>query len=578
MDRGSRYIGSCITAMVLLASGIVTVSAANPQTVLLRDHQAGFDHATPLVTAPVWPPYESDTAVEPSLAVNPSNTLNAVAAYHQGRDPNGGSADIGYATTFDGGKTWTSANVPHLTTVVGGATFNHASDPVVAFGANNTVYINSLVITEDLQGNGTVSQAGLAISTSHDGGATWGDPIVMNMTNATEIQEIGLFDDKNWIAVDMSHASGHHFGRVYVVWDIQQVALYAYCDPDRTGATTQGCDQLSNWTTSSPVGPNNSGFYVFYPQAAIGSYPIILQSGALEIFFNDEGASACNTSSTSYFGEVTSTTAGGTLAWPAPLTFPACDTQIAVDDANAVRLQRAGPDLPTAALNPVSGRIALGWAGGTARTDGLNDPEVVLSTDNTGATWGAPIRVDQGAPTTDNVDRYNTMIDFGPGGDLRVGYRQRQESASTANFSTTIDTYYQVSYDNGATFSPPLKVDTQATNVGWCAFSRGGCFLGDYNQLAAAGANTYLVREEAFADPSDPSEQPFNTGSPPCFCSTSYAGQGTHQTTWVAVVGPPVIGAVTPESPLVTAIVLVGAGTAATALGVRRRRRQSLDA
>jgi len=109
--------------------------------------------------------------------------------------------------------------------------------------------------------------------------------------------------------------------------------------------------------------------------------------------------------------------------------------------------------------------------------------------------------------------------------------------------------------------------------VSWCAFSRGGCFLGDYNQLAAAGANTYLVREEAFADPSDPSELPFNTGSPPCFCSTGYTGQGTHQTTWVTVVGPPEITAVTPESPLVIALVLAGAGTAA-AVGVRRGRRR----
>src|SRR5205823_1706256 len=132
-------------------------------------------------------------------------------------------------------------------------------DPVVAFGPDNVVYINSLVITEDLQGGGNVSQAGLAMSTSHDGGATWGDPIVMQLNNATEVQELGFFDDKNWITVDMSHAAGHHFGRVYAVWDIQQVALYAYCDPDRVGATTQGCDQLSNWTTSV-AGGSNSGF------------------------------------------------------------------------------------------------------------------------------------------------------------------------------------------------------------------------------------------------------------------------------------------------------------------------------
>jgi hypothetical protein len=559
--------------LTLAATTAVAAGGPPPPTVLIRDGQAGFDHATPLVTPPVYPPYESDTAVEPSIASNPANALNAVAVYQQGRDPNGGSADIGFATTTDGGQHWVSGNLPGVTDVVTpGVVYNHASDPVVTFGPNNLVYANYLELNESLDAQGTVNGAGLGVSVSKDGGLTWGTPVVMQLNNAQEVQEIGFFDDKNWITVDNSNAAGHHLGRVYVVWDIQEIALYAYCDPDRAGALTPGCDQLSNWTTSDPVGITNSGFYSAYPSPAIGSYPIILQSGALMDIFNDEGASPCTLSSTPFFGEVTSTTPGGDVVWPAPLTFPACDTQVAADDANGVPLQRAGPDLPTAAIDPVSGRVAIGWAGGSSRSDGRNDPEVAISTDNTGSSWGSPIRIDQGAPTGDYVDRYNTMIGFGPDGSLRAGYRQRQEAASAASMSPIVDTYYQVSYDFGSSWSTPLKVDTQNTDVGWCAFSRGGCFLGDYNELAPAGPDTYIVREEAFADPSDPSETPFNTGSPPCFCPTGYTGQGTHQTTWVALVGPQQNQPNIPETPWVAGLALAGTASAAM-IGVARRRR-----
>jgi hypothetical protein len=485
-----------------------------------------------------------------------------VAAFHAGRDATGSAADIGYATTIDGGVTWTSDNLPHLTSIVDpNQTLNHASDPVVAWGPNNIVYVNSLVTTEQ-GGNPTV--AGLAISTSKDGGLTWEAPVILHYDNPSYLMETHApYDDKNWVTVDMGTGAGHHLGRVYVVWDIQVAMIYAYCDPDNSsmlGAGTPGCDQPGNWSTFAN---GNQGFYSFSAVPGIGAYPLVLQNGNLEIaYLGDAGG----------FVQLTTQQPAGSVTWPAPFVFGA-PGMIASDDATAVQMQRAGADLLTAAVDPLSGRVAVGWAGSTPRSDGKNDPEVVISSDATGQTFGAPIRVDQGAPANDYIDRYNTMIGWGPGGDLRVGYRQRQEAANAVDFSQTIDTFYQVSYDLGATFSAPLKVDTQATDVGYCAFSRNGCFEGDYNQLAPAGANTYLVRAEAFASYAG---EPYNNAPPaagqtPCFCSNN---GHEHQSMWVAVVGPQPASD-TPETPWIAALALSGAAVLGGGAVLARRRRPS---
>ena len=567
MRQRNRTLRVLVIATVA-AAGLSAVTAASASgspapTVLLRDNLASIDNTTQFenTTAP-YPPYQHETNVEPSIGVNPNNVDNAVAAFHEGRDATGSAADIGFATTMDGGNTWTSGNLPHLTSIVDpNQTLNHASDPVVSFGPDNVVYVNSLVTTEQ---NGNPQVAGLAVSESKDGGLTWEAPVIMHDDNVFELATAGFYDDKNWMTVDMSHAAGHHFGRVYVVWDVQVSMLYAYCDPEGTAlgaAGTPGCDQPGNWTTFAN---SNQGFYVFSTTPGIGSYPLVLQNGNLEIVF----------SGTSGFDQVTTLTPAGSVSWPAPLTFNTVLSSIASDDSGAVRLQRAGPDLPTASVDPVSGRVAVGWAGTNPRTDGLNDPEVAISTDATGQTFGSPIRVDQGAPMGDFVDRYNTMLDWGPTGDLRVGYRQRQEALNAADMSQFIDTFYQVSYDDGATFSAPLKVDTQQTDVGYCAFSRNGCFEGDYDQLAAAGANSYLVRDEAFAStPGEPyNNVPTGAANTPCFCSNN---GHEHQSTWVAVVGPEA-AAVTPEAPLTSLLALGGvAGVGGVVLWVRRRRARS---
>src|SRR5262249_2151207 len=208
---------------------------------------------------------QPDTQIEPSIAANPANPKNAVAVYQEGRIANGGDATKGYATTFDGGKTWKYGQVPRLTPEPreGGAV-GGPSEPGVAFGPHNVVYANSLVF--DINANNGL-RSGIVVNVSKDGGRSWGPPAYL------QDDMVGGLNDKNWIVVDNSDAPGHHKGRVYVVWDRIDPVLINYCDHD--------CDRLANWLPSFQTLPN-----VVFAGQGIGAYPVIQKDGGLGIVMN----------------------------------------------------------------------------------------------------------------------------------------------------------------------------------------------------------------------------------------------------------------------------------------------------
>jgi len=72
-------------------------------------------------------PGQHATEVEPHMLANGS-TL--VAAFQTGRIAPGGATDIGWATSTDGGTTWSHGFLPGLTTGEGTGPYDAVSDPV----------------------------------------------------------------------------------------------------------------------------------------------------------------------------------------------------------------------------------------------------------------------------------------------------------------------------------------------------------------------------------------------------------------------------------------------------------------
>jgi hypothetical protein len=123
-----------------------------------------------------------------------------VAAFQVARIFGGGGADLGFATTTDAGKTWTQGLLPGLTVHYKKGNYSAASDASVVYDAKHGVWlISSLPI-----GN---SGDNIAVSRSKDG-LHWGKPIPVDSSGG---------DDKNWITCDNTSTSPF-YGNCYTEW------------------------------------------------------------------------------------------------------------------------------------------------------------------------------------------------------------------------------------------------------------------------------------------------------------------------------------------------------------------------
>ena len=103
------------------------------------------------------------TEVEPDT-FSAGNTI--VSAFQVGRFFDGGSSNIGFATSTDGGATWTSAFLPGSTVFATPAgLYLRASDPVVAYDAADGTWLISYLGIK----NPSVGPVDVLVSRSADG-------------------------------------------------------------------------------------------------------------------------------------------------------------------------------------------------------------------------------------------------------------------------------------------------------------------------------------------------------------------------------------------------------------------------
>src|SRR5205807_4393339 len=112
-----------------------------------------------------------------------------VGVSQTGRFYNGGSSNLAWSTSTDGGTHWSPGTLPG-TTVYEGGTWARISDPAIAYDPMHNVWMASgLVIDASARG------AGVTVSRSTNGGLTWQNPVTVALSAST-------FFDKEWIACD----------------------------------------------------------------------------------------------------------------------------------------------------------------------------------------------------------------------------------------------------------------------------------------------------------------------------------------------------------------------------------------
>ena len=115
-------------------------------------------------------PGQHRTEVEPdSFAAGQT----IVAAFQVGRTEEAGAANNGFAVSDDAGATWTDGVLPGITTV-GGGPHARVSDPAVAYDPKRDVWlIASLALGDAPNYRGDA----IVVNRSTDGGKTWGPPV-----------------------------------------------------------------------------------------------------------------------------------------------------------------------------------------------------------------------------------------------------------------------------------------------------------------------------------------------------------------------------------------------------------------
>jgi hypothetical protein len=436
------------------------------------------------------------SAVEPSLAVDPTNPQHLVAAWQQDRWTNGGARGIMTAVSTNGGNTWTEVPVPGLTLTTGG-NFQRASDPWVAFAPNGDVYVSSVLSQVDpVRQPQVVIGLAIYVNKSTDGGMSWQNPSVIiddSFNSSTYRYSDGsykYFDDKESITVDPANPNN-----VYVVWD-RNVLPQNFSNADETPAPTIISRSTTGGQTWSAPAPLLVNGHDYDPSGGtVGNQIVVLPNGTLVNF----AVVTDNNTGDSEIVALRSTDQGAT--WSAPIKVADELNNFVKDPNNPTHfLVRSGIGLPAVAVDHQSGNIYVVWE--DLRFSGsANIPQIALSMSTTfGNTWNMlPTKINQ-TPTnipTDDQQAFTPSVAVNASGEVAVSYYDFRNSAGALDALT--DRW--IVFGNpaqGIPFGSEERLTPSSFNIELAPGVDnpsndpsiiGGYFLGDYEGLVAGGAS-----------------------------------------------------------------------------------------
>jgi len=373
---------------------------------------------------------------EPSIAVNPLNPQQVVAAYQD-------NAHIAYST--DAGRRWQLAHG------IAPKNYRVSGDVSVAYDSRGHAIICYMAFdklgTFNYWGHDS-SRNGLYIRRSLDGGATWeaNDIAVSRQPNLSTVP----WEDKPYIVADDSH--GRYSGNLYVGWTRWTL----------TGSLIMLCRSTDGGKTwSKPI--------------EIDDGPGLPRddNGALEGFDGTVGPHSTlytvwNNGTHIVFTE--SRDGGRSFSRPRKI-IPTAPPMFKVEN-----VARAN-GFPQISIDPKTGRLWVTWS------DYRNgDVDVFCSTSNNhGRTWSRAVRVNND-PLHDGADQFFQWMAVDPStGDAYVMFYDRREDPRNRTQIVVLAR----STDGGKTFQ----------NYAWTnqPFDDQNVFMGDYTGLAALNGRVYGV-------------------------------------------------------------------------------------
>ena len=385
------------------------------------------------------------TQVEPD-SFGFGNTV--VTAFQTGRVFGGGASNIGWATSTNAGRTWTTGMLPG-TTIHQGGPWSFISDPAVAYDPEHDVW---MISTLAFGMGASVFGAPSAILTSRstDGGLTWQSPV-------TTAPGPTSFFDKNWIACD-TWPSSPYYGNCYTEWDDTGLGNRLLMSTSTDGGLT--------WSAAISPGGLPSG---------LGGQPVVQPNGTVQVPY------------TANYGEIRafrSTTGGKT--WTSA-------TAVASQTRHAVAGGLRAPPLPSAEVDG-SGKVYVVWHDCRFRS-GCSANDIVMTTSTDGIVWSPVTRIPIDAPTS-GIDHFIPGIgaDRGSfGADARLALAYYYYPVSGCSVSTCdLTAGFVSSLDAGATWSAPTQL-SGPMKMAWISDTSQGRMVGDYISTSFAGGHAVPV-------------------------------------------------------------------------------------
>ena len=304
------------------------------------------------------PESQHATEVEPGLA---SFNMTLVTAFQVGRMFSAGASDIGFATSTDGGSTWTHGLLNGITMFQGG-NYLAASDPTVVYDQAHSMWIiASLGVAADTD---TV-----IVSRSADA-KMWSTPTVVSTTPDA---------DKPWITCD-NNSNSPFFGNCYMEWD----------DPSPPG------NGLISMSVSVNGGLNwRPALHTTDMLAGVGGQPVVMPNGTVVVPIQSADGMHMQA-----FRSI-----DGGITWNTSVTIST------ITDHLVAGGMRTSP-LPSAAVDS-SGQVYVVWQDCRFRTNCVSN-DIILSTSTDGIVWTVPVAIPIDGLTTSIIDHFIPALAVDP--------------------------------------------------------------------------------------------------------------------------------------------------------------------
>jgi hypothetical protein len=398
-----------------------------------------------------------DNGGEPEIAVGPHGSPLLVAF-------NG----CGIAVSADRGSSFAvNPKDPADPGPTPGDPYHYCSDPAATIGPGNVLYTGAG--WWDTPG-GSVDYYNMYVARSADGGASWNKPVFATGDRDAPQQLL------------LGRNTGHT-DRLFLTADVSTGTVYS---------SATDFPRFVRWVVAShdggaTFGPPRAIDSTLYPQVQgeqAGDYIPAAANGVIAFAY---AASAAPDSTSCPCGIFETSRDDGATWTRHPTPFPA--NWVAADRSHR-------------------GRFAIMSGQGVTATPAFSGSIAVSTTDDSGRTWSTPVLIAQSATHPE----IQPWIAYSPKGVLGVGYKTvYSELISQPQFfldvlsgtlSSTYDFWTAVSFDNGRTFSRPLRVSNAVSPAGNTAGND------DFSNVALDDNYLYAAWGDQRTSPTNPAPGP----------------------------------------------------------------------